>query len=149
MRDRRRLSSVDRMSHPQSYEILLLPEPEESAVGAPAPGTAVRSAVVAATGQTGASGYPRYAGGGIEADIDPATRTVEALLVDGAELDYGLTVRIAERIGSMQGTPTGEPEEAVERPPGGERGGREAQPDAGGTSRSGSTAVAPERSPEG
>lgn len=31
------------------------------------------------------------------ADIDPATRTVEALLVDGAELDYGLSVRISEK----------------------------------------------------
>ncbi|MFI2780545.1 hypothetical protein [Streptomyces sp. ALB3] len=87
------------MSHPQSYEILLFPEPEESATGAPAPGTAIRSAVVAATGDTGTSGYPRYTGGGMEADIDPASRTVEALLVDGAELDYGLTVRIAERVG--------------------------------------------------
>jgi hypothetical protein len=33
------------------------------------------------------------------ADIDPATRAVEALLVDGAELDYGLSVRISERTG--------------------------------------------------
>ncbi|MFD9286815.1 hypothetical protein ACFWBV_00535 [Streptomyces sp. NPDC060030] len=86
------------MSHPQSYEILLFPEPEEPDAGAPEPGTAIRSAVVVATGQTGASGYPRYAGGGMEADVDPSTHTVEALLVDGAEIDYGLTVRIAERI---------------------------------------------------
>lgn len=92
------MSSVFGMSHPQSYEILLVPEFKESA-GAPTPGAAIRSAVVAATGDTGASGYPRYAGDGMEADIDPATRTVEALLVDGAELDYGLTVRIAERSG--------------------------------------------------
>ncbi|MBM7440174.1 hypothetical protein JOC24_003598 [Streptomyces sp. HB132] len=90
------------MSHPQSYEILLFPEPEESSSGAPAPGTAIRSAVVAATGDTGTSGYPRYAGDGMEADVDPASHTVEALLVDGAELDYGLTVRIAERIGGTQ-----------------------------------------------
>ncbi|MET7367804.1 hypothetical protein ABZS61_18495 [Streptomyces sp. NPDC005566] len=86
------------MSHPQSYEILLVPEFKDS-TGAPTPGAAIRSAVVAATGETGASGYPRYAGDGMEADIDPATHTVEALLVDGAELDYGLTVRIAERTG--------------------------------------------------
>ena len=85
------------MSHPESYEILLVPEFNESGTGAPAPGTAIRSGVVAATGATGSSGYPRYAGDGIEADIDPATRTVEALLVDGAELDYSLSVRIAER----------------------------------------------------
>ncbi|MER5550512.1 hypothetical protein ABT001_02300 [Streptomyces sp. NPDC002793] len=87
------------MSHPQNYEILLFPEPEESAAGTPGPGTAIRSAVVAATGDTGTSGYPRYVGDGMEADIDPASHTVEALLVDGSELDYGLTVRIAERIG--------------------------------------------------
>ncbi|MFE9822293.1 hypothetical protein ACFYSH_08975 [Streptomyces sp. NPDC005791] len=90
------------MSHPQSYEILLFPEPGESAAGAPEPGTAIRSAVVAATGDTGTSGYPRYAGDGMEADIDTASHTVEALLVDGAELDYGLTVRIAERIGGSE-----------------------------------------------
>jgi hypothetical protein len=91
------------MSHPQSYEILLVPEFKESGTGTPAPGTAIRSGVVAATGQTGASGYPRYAGDGLEADIDPATHTVEALLVDGAELDYALSVRIAE-------TTTGRPQ---------------------------------------
>lgn len=54
----------------------------------------MRSAVVEATGETGASGYPRYAGHGIVADIDPSTRTVEAMLVDGAELDYGLTALV-------------------------------------------------------
>lgn len=61
------------------------------------PGPAIRSAVVTATGETGESGYPRYAGDGMVADIDPATHTVEALLVDGAELDYGLSVRLSER----------------------------------------------------
>ncbi|WP_326701320.1 hypothetical protein OG909_30830 [Streptomyces sp. NBC_01754] len=90
------------MSHPQSYEILLVPEHKESATGAPEPGTALRSAVVAATGDTGASGYPRYTGEGVEADIDPATHTVEALLVDGAELDYGLIARVADRVGGTQ-----------------------------------------------
>ncbi|MCS0634701.1 hypothetical protein NX801_03305 [Streptomyces sp. LP05-1] len=58
---------------------------------------AIRSGVVTATGATGASGYPRYAGDGMEADIDPETRTVEALLVDGAELDYGLSARVSGR----------------------------------------------------
>ncbi len=57
--------------------------------------SAVRSAVVEATGESGASGYPRYVGHGIVADIDPRTRTVEAVLVDGAELDYGLTAIVA------------------------------------------------------
>ncbi|MEU2672687.1 hypothetical protein ABZ622_28215 [Streptomyces sp. NPDC007164] len=116
------------MSHPQSYEILLVPsfaddataedttaedaerdaaesddaEPDdvESDAVEPddvEPGGAVRSAVVSATGETGASGYPRYSGDGIVADIDPETHTVEALLVDGAELSYGLSARIRER----------------------------------------------------
>ncbi|WP_051835882.1 hypothetical protein [Streptomyces sp. NRRL WC-3549] len=90
------------MSHPQSYEILLVPEHRQSDSRAAEPGTALRSAVVAATGETGASGYPHYTGEGVEADIDPATHTVEALLVDGAELDYGLTVRIAEHTGGTR-----------------------------------------------
>lgn len=121
------MSSVETMSHPQSYEILLFPEPEESGTGAPAPGTAIRSAVVAATGDTGTSGYPRYAGDGMEADVDPASHTVEALLVDGAELDYGLTVRIAERIG---GTEEAAGEAATEPAEGG-NGGEAPQPAAG------------------
>ncbi|MFF4243175.1 hypothetical protein ACFYY2_01715 [Streptomyces sp. NPDC001822] len=91
------------MSHPQSYEILLFAEPQGSAP-APEPGAAIRSAVVDATGDTGASGYPRYEGEGMAADINPATHTVAALLVDGSELDYGLTARIAERAPGTGGT---------------------------------------------
>ncbi|SCF82258.1 hypothetical protein GA0115254_118118 [Streptomyces sp. Ncost-T10-10d] len=97
MRAERRLLSVMTMSHPQSYEILLVPGFAEDTADAAEPGGAIRSAVVAATGETGASGYPRYSGEGIVADIDPATRTVEALLVDGSELDYGLSVRVKEK----------------------------------------------------
>ncbi|MFE6666430.1 hypothetical protein ACFVFH_23070 [Streptomyces sp. NPDC057697] len=85
------------MSHPQSYEILLVPGFAEDTTDAPGPGGVIRSAVVSATGETGASGYPRYSGEGIVADIDPATRSVEALLVDGAELSYGLSARVRER----------------------------------------------------
>ncbi|MET8747389.1 hypothetical protein [Streptomyces sp. NPDC004728] len=114
------------MSHPQSYEILLVPrfaeetttgaaesdaaesdaagseatEPEtagsEADAEATEPGGVVRSAVVSATGETGASGYPRYSGEGVVADIDPETHAVEALLVDGAELSYGLSARVKE-----------------------------------------------------
>lgn len=51
--------------------------------------------MVEATGRTGASGYPRYVGEGMEADIDPVSRTVEAVLVDGSELDPGMTALIA------------------------------------------------------
>lgn len=118
VRAARRLPSVMTMSYPQSYEILLVPgftdtttQPAEvtehpeatdgtehtDAAEAPDSVAAIRSAVVEATGETGASGYPRYAGEGMVADIDPVTRTVEALLIDGAELDYGLSVRVSER----------------------------------------------------
>ncbi len=91
------LSSVTHMkTEPQSFEILLVPEFAEDGRGTSDTGGALRSAIVRATGETGSSGYPRYAGDGMEADIDPATRSVEALLVDGAELDYGLSVRVAD-----------------------------------------------------
>ncbi|WP_369244254.1 hypothetical protein [Streptomyces sp. R41] len=82
-------------TEPQRFTVLLVPEHVEDADGASAEDSAVRSAVVEATGETGETGYPRYAGEGIVADIDPSTRTVEALLVDGAELDYGLNARVA------------------------------------------------------
>ncbi|MER6998204.1 hypothetical protein [Streptomyces sp. NPDC000410] len=82
---------------PRRFEILLVPSHVEDRSGATVEDSAVRSAVVEATGQTGASGYPRYVGHGIVADIDPLTRTVEALLVDGSELDYGLTALVSGR----------------------------------------------------
>ncbi|WP_244318494.1 hypothetical protein [Streptomyces brevispora] len=103
------------MSHPQSYEILLVPEFTETGnSGTGGPGQAIRSAVVEATGETGESGYPRYSGDGMVADIDPATHTVEALLVDGSEIDYGLSARIAERRGPESGPGNG-PESGPEK----------------------------------
>ncbi|AVZ76671.1 hypothetical protein SLUN_35125 [Streptomyces lunaelactis] len=81
---------------PQRFEILLVPEHVEGRDAATLAQFAIRSAVVETTGRQGSSGYPRYVGDGIEADIDPATRTVEALLVDGAELDYGLSARVVD-----------------------------------------------------
>ncbi|MFE7773813.1 hypothetical protein ACFU5O_07930 [Streptomyces sp. NPDC057445] len=81
---------------PRHFEILLVPAHVEDRSGARVEDSAVRSATVEYTGETGASGYPRYAGHGIVADIDPATRTVEALLVDGSELDYGLTALVSD-----------------------------------------------------
>ncbi|MEU6213927.1 hypothetical protein ACIPRL_28385 [Streptomyces sp. NPDC090085] len=86
-------------TEPQRFEILLVPEHIENLRGASPADRALRAAVVEATGETGASGYPRYRGQGIEADIDPETRTVEALLVDGAELDYGLRAMVAPERG--------------------------------------------------
>lgn len=79
---------------PQRFTILLVPQHVEDRGGASVEDSAVRSAVVEATGETGASGYPATASHGIVADIDPRTKTVEALLVDGSELDYGLTALV-------------------------------------------------------
>ncbi|MFI6284155.1 hypothetical protein ACIBCM_05235 [Streptomyces sp. NPDC051018] len=78
----------------QRFEVLLVPEHLEDDDTAALTAAAIRSAVVEATGEWGASGYPRYAGHGMVADIDPETLTVEALLVDGFELDYGLSARV-------------------------------------------------------
>jgi hypothetical protein len=82
-------------NEPQRFTILLVPEHIEGKDGVSAQDSAVRAAVVESTGETGETGYPRYAGEGIVADIDPRTRTVEAVLVDGSELDYGLTAMVA------------------------------------------------------
>ncbi|MEE1815464.1 hypothetical protein PUR59_10610 [Streptomyces sp. SP18ES09] len=79
---------------PKRFEILLVPEHVEDRGGAAVADSAVRTAVVEATGHRGESGYPIYEGHGIRADIDPDTGTVEALLVDGSELDYGLTALV-------------------------------------------------------
>lgn len=81
-------------TEPERYTVLLVPEFVERAEAVSARDAAVRSAVVEATGETGETGYPRFAGDGIVADIDPRSRTVEALLVDGAELDYGLSALV-------------------------------------------------------
>ncbi|MEU9305657.1 hypothetical protein [Streptomyces sp. NPDC048269] len=82
-------------TEPQRFEILLVPEHVKNRPGAPQADHPLRSAVVEATGTNGASGYPHYTGEGMEADIDPVTRTVEAVLVDGSELDPGMTALIA------------------------------------------------------
>jgi hypothetical protein len=74
----------------QHLRIFVVPEHVRN-TGASLEEVAIRSAVVEPTGETGASGYPRYAGGGLVADVDTKGPTVETLLADGAELDYGLT----------------------------------------------------------
>ncbi|MFD7256457.1 hypothetical protein [Streptomyces sp. NPDC059874] len=91
---------------PQSFEILLVPEHIENLRGGSAADRALRVAVVEATGETGASGYPHYRGQGVEADIDPRTRSIEALLVDGAELDLGMSAMIAPETGTGSGGAT-------------------------------------------
>ncbi|WP_037568614.1 hypothetical protein [Phaeacidiphilus oryzae] len=76
------------LAHPTRYLVELLPEYTDGDVPTP-----IRTATVEDTGRLGASGYPRYAGHGVVADIDPATGAVEAVTVDDAELEYGLTAR--------------------------------------------------------
>lgn len=99
MRSRPKVPSVTSMNAvhggatPQRFEILIVPEHVDGLDPGSLTTVAIRSAVVTATGEVGASGYPRYAGHNMVADIDPDTRTVEALLVDGTELDYGLSAR--------------------------------------------------------
>ncbi|MGW0736796.1 hypothetical protein [Streptomyces sp. NPDC002851] len=66
-------------------------------------GGALRSATVEFTGRRGASGFPRYSGEGMVADIDPATRTVEAVTVDGYELPYGWVAEAAEVVEAADG----------------------------------------------
>ncbi|HEY9367182.1 hypothetical protein [Streptomyces sp.] len=81
---------------PKRFEILVVPAHVDDRGAASVEDSAVRAAVVEATGEVGNSGYPRYAGHGIVADIDPETRTVEAILLDGRELDYGLTALVLD-----------------------------------------------------
>ncbi|MGW7516228.1 hypothetical protein ACWGJ2_11610 [Streptomyces sp. NPDC054796] len=84
-------------SHEARFEIVITPQgaAEEEETARSPERAAVRRAAVEPTGETGASGYPRYAGEGVEADIDPVTATVEALTVDGDELPYGWTASVA------------------------------------------------------
>ncbi|WP_328664200.1 hypothetical protein [Streptomyces sp. NBC_00328] len=82
-------------TEPQRFTVLLVPEYVVNKDAVSVQESAVRSAAVEATGETGETGYPRYAGDGIVADIDPRSRTVEAILVDGSELDYGLNAIVS------------------------------------------------------
>lgn len=109
-----RLSSVTSMSthwhpYPRRFEILLVPEHTDGRDGPPDAATALRSAVVEVTGEIGESGYPRYEGGGMVADIDPETRTVEGLLIDDYEVDYGLSARVIDAPDSPDATDVAEP----------------------------------------
>ncbi|OEU89348.1 hypothetical protein DB35_20490 [Streptomyces abyssalis] len=81
------------------FDILLQPQTADFE-GHPEHGPVLRVISVRATGAQGESGYPRYAGEGVEADIDPRTRTVEAITVDGDELPYGWVAEIAEEDGA-------------------------------------------------
>ncbi|WP_327358116.1 hypothetical protein [Streptomyces sp. NBC_01304] len=83
---------------PARYTVLLKPQLTD-ADGHTDHGGALRSATVAATGDFGASGFPRFEGDGVQADIDPETHTVEAVTVDGGELPYGWVAEVADDSG--------------------------------------------------
>ncbi|NLU75366.1 hypothetical protein HCC61_22305 [Streptomyces sp. HNM0575] len=83
------------------YDIRLQPQTADFE-GHPEHGPVLRVITVRATGAAGESGYPRYAGEGVEADVDPRTRTVEAITVDGEELPYGWVALIAEESGRAE-----------------------------------------------
>lgn len=80
---------------PARFNVVLKPQLTD-ADGHVNHGGALRSATVEATGDHGASGFPRYSGEGVVADIDPVTRTVEAVTVDGYELPYGWVAEVAD-----------------------------------------------------
>ncbi|GHC57422.1 hypothetical protein [Streptomyces cinnamoneus] len=77
------------------YTVVLKPQLTD-AEAHPRHGSPLRAAAVEATGELGVSGFPRYVGEGIEAEIDPETRTVEAVTVDGDELPYGWVAQVAD-----------------------------------------------------
>lgn len=81
------------------YDVLLQPQTADF-VGHPEHGPVLRVITVRATGAHGETGYPRYVGDGVEADVDPRTRTVEAITVDGEELPYGWVALIADEDGA-------------------------------------------------
>ncbi|MGH4033099.1 hypothetical protein ACQB60_29655 [Actinomycetota bacterium Odt1-20B] len=79
---------------PRSFEVSLFPNPVGEDPTTAEPPRAVRSETVEFTGDVGESGYPRYEGGGLQVDIDPEERTVEAATVDGEELTYGWRISV-------------------------------------------------------
>ncbi|WP_434595540.1 hypothetical protein [Streptomyces sp. A5-4] len=81
--------------HPRAYTVELKPRTADEE-GHTDHGATLRVAAVVATGKWGASGYPRYEGDGVQAEIDPRTRTVEAVTVDGEELPYGWMAEVAQ-----------------------------------------------------
>ncbi|MFE0098957.1 hypothetical protein [Streptomyces sp. NPDC059009] len=81
-------------SAPRSFEVSLFANPVGEDPTTAKPPHALRSETVEFTGQLGESGYPHYEGGGLQVDIDPQERTVEAATVDGEELTYGWRIAV-------------------------------------------------------
>ncbi|GFH68988.1 hypothetical protein ACWIGF_10710 [Streptomyces diastaticus] len=92
--------------HPRWYTVVLKPQLTDPE-GRPEHGSPLREARVEATGDLGASGYPRYVGSGIQADIDPATGAVEAITVEGDELPLGYVAQVRDGGSEAGGDPLG------------------------------------------
>jgi hypothetical protein len=82
-------------SAPKRYTIAVKPRVADEE-NRPDHGATLRTATVEATGETGVSGFPRYAGEGVQAEIDPETQAVEKVTVDGAALPYGWMAEVME-----------------------------------------------------
>ncbi|MGW7054125.1 hypothetical protein [Streptomyces sp. NPDC054887] len=80
---------------PARYTVEIKPRAADAA-GHPDHGSTLRTALVEATGAAGVSGYPRYEGDGVAADIDPRSGAVEAITLDGAELPMGWIAEVTE-----------------------------------------------------
>ncbi|GHF67998.1 hypothetical protein GCM10010218_56910 [Streptomyces mashuensis] len=79
---------------PSHYTVVLKPQLTDEE-NRPRHGATLRSARVRATGETGRSGFPRYEGEGVQAEIDPETHAVEAVTVDGDALPYGWIAQVS------------------------------------------------------
>lgn len=88
MSDSRELSEV-----PERLTLEIKPRLTDAA-GHTDHGNPLRAVTVTATGRTGETGYPRYEGEGVQAEVDPRSRAVEAVTVDGRELPYGWVAEI-------------------------------------------------------
>ncbi|WP_189929655.1 hypothetical protein [Streptomyces sulfonofaciens] len=78
---------------PRRHTVALKPRLAD-AEGRPDHGNSLRTVTVEATGDLGVSGFPRYSGHGVQAEIDPRTGAVEAITVDGGELPYGWVAEV-------------------------------------------------------
>lgn len=88
------LSMSDLSDVPARYTVLVKPQLADKD-GHPVHGNPLRVVPVEATGSSGESGYPRFEGEGVQVEIDPLTRSVEAVTVDGEELPYGWVAEVA------------------------------------------------------
>ncbi|WP_055591425.1 hypothetical protein [Peterkaempfera griseoplana] len=86
------------MTSPAPRYLLALKPRIADAEGHPDHGATLRTATVRATGELGVSGFPRYEGEGVLAEIDPGTRTVEAATLDGAELPYNWVLLVVREL---------------------------------------------------